>query len=220
MNYYPIYIDVESKPCLVVGGGSVGQRKVEGLLEFGACVRLVSREVTPQLQALIDEKKVDYLGTDYEPGFLDGSTLVYVCTDDTELNTRVSKEAIARGIAVNVADVTELCSFIVPATVARGSLNISISTGGKSPALAAKIRRRLEDEFGPEYGRFLDLMGLIRPKVISEGKPSGDNKKTFVKLVESDMIDALAEDDAPKLERIMIKILGPSYTLKNLGYKL
>lgn len=217
LSYLPVNMDVRNRKCLVVGGGAVGERKVCGLLECGARVFLVSRTRTAGLRRLSDEGLIDYLGPEFEPDHLEGVRLVFAATNDRELNTRVYREAERRGIWVNVADQPDLCSFIVPASVRRGDLAISISTGGRSPAMAAHIRAGLERQFGPEYGRFLDLMGRIRARVLAEGGASDDNKKVFQRLVESDLLAALNEGCPERINGILTGILGPSYTLESLG---
>lgn len=218
MRYLPINLDVRGLACLVVGGGEVGRRKVEGLLECGAKVRLVSRGLTPDLQRLVESRAVEHLGPEYMTGHLEGVALVFAATNETELNARISREAEERGVWANVADVPGLCRFIVPASVKRGDLTISISTGGRSPALAGHIRTRLEQWFGPEYARFLDLMGLVRPRVLAEGRPHEENREIFRRLVESDLLDSLAQGDLDQAQRRLQEVLGPEYTLSSLEY--
>ncbi|MBU2552134.1 MAG: bifunctional precorrin-2 dehydrogenase/sirohydrochlorin ferrochelatase [Proteobacteria bacterium] len=219
MGYLPVNIAVGGRPCLVVGGGSVGERKVMGLLEYEARVRLVSRDLTPTLVSLTEQGAVQYLGPEYKPEYLDGAALVFAATNDTELNTRVSREAAGRGIPVNVADVPELCTFYLPAWIKRGHLTVSVSTSGRSPALAAHLRSRLEDEFGPEYGRFLELMGRIRPRVLAEGRDHRHNRDLFRRLVESDILDNLARNEPVRVEARLVEMLGPGYTLASLGFE-
>jgi len=220
LKYLPVNLDVRDQPCLVVGGGEVGERKVKGLLECGAKVGLVSRDLTPGLAELVESKAVELLGPEYQTEHLSGVVLVFAATDDMALNSCVSREAQDQGVWVNVADRPELCRFIVPASFRRGDLTIAISTGGSSPAAAAKIRARLENEFGPEYGPFLRLMGLVRTRVLAEGRPAEENRELFFKLAESDILKSLARNDLAETEGCLIEILGPDYTLASLGFKI
>jgi len=218
MKYLPINLAIEGRPVLVVGGGEVGERKVKALLECGARVRLVSRELTPDLADLVAAEAVEHLGGRYRTEHLSGVDLVFAATDELELNARLSREARARGLWINVADQPELCRFIVPAYFRRGDLTIAVSTSGRSPAAAARIKSRLEQEFGPAYGRFLDLMGLIRARVLSEGRGSQENREIFRRLADSNLLTALAQEDRTGVEGILSEILGPDYTLSSLGF--
>jgi len=220
MKYLPINLAVDGRPVLVVGGGEVGERKVRALLECGAKVRLVSRELTPGLAELAAAETVEHLGGQYRTEHLSGVDLVFAATDEHELNARVSREAQERGLWINVADQPELCRFIVPAYFRRGDLTIAVSTGGRSPAAAARIKSRLEQEFGPAYGRFLDLMGLVRIRVLAEGRGAKENRTVFRRLadLDSDLLKAVAQNDRAGIEKILTQILGPDYTLSSLGF--
>ena len=212
MGYLSINVELSGRTCLVVGGGSVGERKVIKLIGCGATVRIVSRELSPALAAMVDRDEIEYAGREYQARFMDGAALVFVATNDSGLNEQVSRDARERGLWVNVADRPGFCSFILPATLARGDLAISVSTGGKSPALAARIRRELEDRFGDEYAIFLTWMGRIREKVLQSGRSNEENRRIFKRLVESDLIEVVASGDTERLERRLLEILGPDYS--------
>src|ERR1700683_4629411 len=168
MGYIPIFLDVTGRECLVAGGGEVAARKVESLPGAGARVTVVSPRVSPPLEALIARGLVRHIARDYERGDIRGCARVYAATDDPKLHRELAAEARALGIPINVADVPELCSFIAPAVVKRGALQIAISTGGASPAFAARTRRELEDRFGVEYALTLDLMRAARRRLHAE----------------------------------------------------
>lgn len=201
-----------------MGAGEVGQRKVKGLLEAQAKVRLIGREQTDSLKEMTASDQVEFYGPEYDPSALDGVVLVIACTNNRELNARVSKEAEKLGLWVNVADDPELCGFILPALVKRGDLVIGVSTSGQSPALAAKIRRELEDDFGTEYEEFLILMGLIRKKFLENKEPEISRKKVFYALVNSELLSELSSGKMSQAEKIIIDILGPRYAFESLGY--
>ena len=189
MRYYPIFLDIKRKPCVVIGGGNVAERKVLSLLDAGARVLVISPELTPALKKLASKKKIGYCPKSYERGDLKGFFLAYSATNNSRVNKAVFKEAKEQAVLLNVVDVPELCNFIVPAVVDRGDLLIAISTSGKSPAMAKKIRQQLEKEFGSEYGVFLGIMGKVRDKLLTISKESDKNKKIFENIVNSPMLE-------------------------------
>jgi len=168
MRYYPINLDVLNRKCLIVGGGSVGTRKVLTLLDCGAKVTLVSPDASEKLLELVDNGLIAWEKRSYLTSDLDGTFLVIGATDDEELNHQISADAEKLNMLCNIADRPEVCNFILPAIVNRGDLMISISTSGKSPAFAKTLRKELERQFGVEYAEFLRLMGAIRKKLLSE----------------------------------------------------
>ncbi|MDN5345061.1 MAG: precorrin-2 dehydrogenase [Clostridia bacterium] len=163
MGFYSMVVELTDRPCLVVGGGHVGERKVLHLLEAGARITLVSPEATRTLADLALARQLVWWRRLYQPGDLQGMTLVFAVTGDATLNARVAADCQKAGVLVNVADDPEKCSFIVPAVLRRGDLQIAISTAGKSPALARQLRRQLEAEIGPEFGPWVDFLGEVRP---------------------------------------------------------
>lgn len=192
--YYPIFLNVEGKPCLVVGGGQTAERKVEALLECGASVRVIAPSVGKRLKALDRAGRMVCMERAFEPGDTAGMMVVIAATNDRTTNERVAAEAKRSGILCNVVDAPDLCSFIVPSVVRRGALTMAISTGGKSPALARKIREELEEEFGEEYGELLELLGSLRETVRARC-PDDPRKRgmVFHRLVRSDVLDLLRE---------------------------
>ena len=170
MKYYPAFLDVNGRDCLVVGGGAVGTRKVRTLLECGARVTVISAGFSPELEELSAAGRVVLKSGSYRARDLEGKFLVIGATDDEDLNRRVSEDAARRNMLCNIADRPEACSFILPAIVSRGDLVIAISTSGKSPAFAKYLRRRLQKEFGPEYARFLEIMGAVRRRLLAAGE--------------------------------------------------
>ena len=139
-RYYPIFLDVRGRTAVVVGGGRVAARKASGLAEAGARVRIIAPRVDPSLSAHQVERRR------YRRGDLKGAVLAFAATDDRAVNHAVALEARRRRIPVNVADSLDDCTFLVPARIARGGLQIAVSTGGRSPRLARALRERLEAE--------------------------------------------------------------------------
>ncbi len=165
--YYPAFLNLEGKLCVVIGGGRVAERKIKSLLECGARVRVISPEATAGIEKLSEEGKLILEKRIYQKGDLEGAWLVVAATSDPRVQKGVFEEAESRRIFCNVVDVPEKCSFIVPSVIRRGELCIAISTSGASPALARRIRERLEKEFDSSWESHVKLMKHIRKEVLS-----------------------------------------------------
>lgn len=207
-RFYPILVDLQGKKALVVGGGKVAQRKIESLLEYGASVHVIARELTAELEQLRSRKRIELLGGEFSEAHLEGVFLVIAATDDALLNRRVSQEAQKRGLLVNAVDQPADCNFIVPSVLSRGDLLIAVSTSGKSPAFARKVRLELNQHFGEEYGFFLNLMGNLRKEILRLGLSQEENKRVFEKLVYSDLFQAIRQKKWDLASRIIEKVLG------------
>lgn len=216
MKYYPAFLDVNKKQCLVVGGGAVGTRKVRTLLECGARVTVISSKCSPPLQDLASQGAVILKNRSYRTRDLEGIFLVIGATDDEALNRRVSEDAARRNMLCNIADRPEACNFILPAIVKRGDLVIAISTSGRSPAFAKHLRQRLEAEFGPEYARFLDLMGAVRRKLLAAAHAPEAHKPLFEKLIAAGLVDLIREGDQKEIDALLREILGADFNLDSL----
>ena len=196
-KFYPAFVDIEDQPCLVVGGGGIAEEKAAALLDCGADVTVISPDLTEALCDRADRGEINWIARRYEPGDVRGFRLVISATDSTEANERVYRDAEAEGVMVNVVDVPELCRFIVPSIVRRGDLCIAVSTGGKSPALAKKIRGQLEGSFGTEYAALLDLLGKYRPEMKARYPDEIETRaKLWTSLVDSDILDLIREGRA------------------------
>jgi siroheme synthase-like protein len=169
MSYYPIMLDIEGKRCVVVGGGQVALRKVETLLQHGAVVEVISPELCPELEELASNGSVKATLRPYRAGDLQGAAVAIAAADDSETNKSVSREALESGPLVNVVDVPELSSFIVPSALCRGDLTIAVSTNGRSPALSRRIRADLESKFGEEYSQLVSLVEEVRSELKRDG---------------------------------------------------
>ena len=217
MGYIPIFLDVTGRQCVVVGGGEVAARKVESILEAGARVTVVSPRLSPQMAAMVDNGLVTHLARNYERGDIRECVLVYAATDDPKLHRELAAEARALGIPVNVVDVPELCTFIAPAVVKRGDLQIAISTGGASPAFAARLRRNLEDQFGDEYARTLEILRAARRRLRAYEIDPAVRMRRLNDLANSALPDAIAARDVPAIDRILATHLGDGVDLAVLG---
>jgi precorrin-2 dehydrogenase/sirohydrochlorin ferrochelatase len=161
-SYYPIFIDLHGRRCIVVGAGRVAVRKVRSLIEAGARVEVVSPEADAQIRAWADEGKITWHEKKFQPRDLDGFFLVFGATGERKTNRRIYRAAEQRGLMVNIVDDPELCNLYLPAVVQRGGFQIAISTGGASPLLARRVREELEKRFGPAFGELVAEMADLR----------------------------------------------------------
>jgi precorrin-2 dehydrogenase/sirohydrochlorin ferrochelatase len=220
MRYYPIQLDIRDRRCLVVGGGGVGTRKVDTLLSCGARVTVVSPEVTDGLRRLSDCGAITLWERAYTAADLEGIFLVIGATDDEDLNRRISADAGQLNILCNIADRPEKCNFILPAIVQRGDLVLTVSTSGKSPALAKKLRHELERQFGGEYAVLLKLMGAIRKRLLAEAHAPEAHKPIFEKIVHSDILPWIRDGRMQEVNRLLAEILGEGWRAEELLSKM
>ena len=211
MRYYPVNLDVQNRDCLVVGGGGVGERKVKTLLECGARVTVVTTLATERLQAIASEGHIDLKTRGYEPSDLEGKFLVIGATDSEEINEKISEDAARRGLLCNIADRPAACSFVLPAIVRQGDLVIAISTSNKSPAVARRIRQTLEKEFGPEYAVLLNLMGVIRQKLLAEAESPEAHKRMFERLLDEGLLEMIRDNRIKDVDSLLNDVLGKAY---------
>ena len=207
MSFYPICLDLAGRPCIVVGGGRVAERKVMGLLASSAQVSVISPELTEVLLQYHNDGSIGWINREYRTGDLEGAFLVIAATDDQQTQKQVHDEAAAHNLLLNVADVPQLCNFILPAAVRQGDLTISISTAGKSPALARKLRIELEKRFGAEYRVLVDILGVLRPVILASGLEQSDNEQLFKQLLHDDMADWIRNKDWSSMENHFAKVL-------------
>ncbi len=216
MGYYPILLRLDDKIALVAGGGEVARRKVETLLEFGASISIVARELIPELKKLVDNGTIRLVGKEFKPRHLDDVCLVIAATDDRQLNHKIAERARKKGILINAVDQPSDCNFIVPSILKRGELLIAISTSGRSPALAKGIREKLEGQFGGEYETFLILMGRLRNEILAKGLSQEENSQIFHGIVRSDILKAISGDDWEGVSSTLSKILPDNIDIKNI----
>ena len=208
MRYYPLFLDISGKPCIVVGGGSVAERKVTRLLACGAVVEVVARSLTPALAVLSRDGKIIHHDAEYAEDCLRGAFFVIGATDDAAVNERISRDAREQGILVNIVDDPGRCDAILPALCERGDLAIAVSTGGRSPALAKKLRTELEEAYGPEYGTLVEILGELRERVIARGGPAAENRKLFEAVVASDILEQIRAGRWDRVEGLIRELTG------------
>lgn len=216
MRYYPVNLDIKDRKCLVIGGGDVGTRKVITLLECMASVTVVSPEASEKLLKLAGSDMITLVKRSYIESDLEGMFLVICATDDEELNRQVSEDAGKFNMLCNIADHPEACNFILPALVKQGDLVIAVSTSGKSPAFAKKIRKDLEKQYGAEYADFLKLMGAIRKKLLSDSHEPEAHKPLFEKIINKDIVQLIKNKDTGKIDSVLFEVLGEGYGYMDL----
>lgn len=173
---FPLFLKLKKRKCLVVGAGEIGQCKIAGLLETGADVHVVAPVATERVQAWARNRQVRWSQRTFRDSDLTGCFLIVAATSSSELHKRIFRLAQQRGVLCNVVDVPELCDFYYPAVVRRGALQIAVSTSGESPALAQRLRKRLEREFGPEYAAWLKELGKSRRTLNITSEDASDRK--------------------------------------------
>ena len=217
MLYYPVFLYLKDKPCLMVGGGKVAERKTLGLLKAGAKVTLVGTRVTEALERLSRNGSIKVQKRPYRQGDVKGHLLVIAATGSKKVNEQVYREAQGEGVFVNVVDDPERCSFIVPSVVDRGALLIAISTSGKSPYLARVLREEIEACIGMEFAAFADILGAARKKLLKSGL-SHDKKERIIKdLVNSPLPGLIKDGRLREINSVLKSLLGDGYSLSKLG---
>jgi siroheme synthase-like protein len=171
-RHYPVFLDLAGRPCVVIGGGAVAERKVEGLVAAGAEVAVVSPELTAALAELAAAGRIRHVPRGYRRGDLAGFQLAFVATDDRGVNALVASEGHGRGVPVNAADDPEHCDFILPAVLRRGGVVIAVGTGGASPALAAVIRDEIARQITEEHAALLEIAAAARADLLATGTPA------------------------------------------------
>ena len=189
--YYPIYLDIEDRAVLIIGGGEVCARKAETMLKYGGRVTILSPAFTDEIERWAAEGKMALRRKRYEESDLDGAAIVIASTDDPCVNARIARDCRRRKLPVNVVDVTHLCEFIVPAIIESGSIQIAISTGGKSPALARTLKEDLKRAIGDEYAEVNDVLGTLRAGAKKTLPTDVDRKRFFDGILAAGILEML-----------------------------
>jgi len=191
--YYPIYIDIENRDVVIIGGGNVCARKAETMMKYGARVTVVSPEFTDEIEQWAGEGKLAIKRKHYDDGDLEGANIVIASTDDQRVNEQIAADCRRRRIPVNVVDVTPLCEFIVPAIIEKGSIQIAVSTGGKSPAVARTLKEDLYRLIGPEYAELNDVLGTLRDGAKAVLPTDVDRKRFFDGILADGVLELLRD---------------------------
>jgi siroheme synthase-like protein len=208
MSYYPVYLDLRGRRTVVLGGGAVAEEKARGLLAAGARVTLVAAEATAGLAQLAAAGALVWTRRGYRPGDLAGACLAIAAGLAADEAETASLEAARRGIFMNSVDDVPHSSFIAAAVVRRGDLAVAISTGGRAPALAVRLREKLERELGDEHARFLELAGAVRAPLAARHPDFAHRRELWYQLVDSDVLALLRRGDEEAARHRFAEILG------------
>ena len=207
MPFYPVNLRINKRLCVVVGGGRVALRKVRGLLQAEARIRVISPAVEGELRILVDAGKIEWLQRGYVEGDLKGAFLVFAATNDRDVQLRVKRETVKSAVILNSADDPGGSDFHIPAHFRRGKMLITISTGGGSPSLAKKIREQLEEEIGPEYEAVVDLLSLIRERLLGGEEETAGHAELFRRLLNMGVVDLLIGANWFELQMLLLREL-------------
>lgn len=211
---YPVVLRLAGRLCVVVGGGEVARRKVEGLIVAGARIRIVAPQLHP---SLAEHAEIEILRRPFMPEDLDGALLAVAATDDPQLNAGVANLARQRGCLVNIADDPEGSDFHLPAVLRRGRLTVAVSSSAASPAFAAQFRDHLAATIGPEWQIFAALAAALRQKRLTGGESSAYNRAVISDLMAADLPRLLVSEDEAAINRLLSRVTGVGITLADLG---
>ncbi|HZQ19224.1 MAG TPA: bifunctional precorrin-2 dehydrogenase/sirohydrochlorin ferrochelatase [Terriglobales bacterium] len=186
---FPIFLKLEGRRCLVVGAGTVAEGKIRGLLDADATVQVVAPKAVFQIRRWDFEGKLSWKPREFDPRDLDGISIVIAATNSHEVNTQIFRQAKLRNVLCNAVDDPENCDFYYPAVVNRGDLQIAISTNGRSPSLAQRLRKELEEQFGPEYEKWLEELGESREQLNASHLDAEARKKLLHELASRQAFD-------------------------------
>src|SRR5262252_2328620 len=202
MSLFPMFVKLNGRLVVVVGGGGIAAGKIDGLLKAGAKVRLIAPEVHPSLISAIRTREVEWVPREFAAGDLDGAALAIAATSALGVNASVYREAESRGIFCNAVDDVENCHFYYGSVMQRGDLQIAVSTNGKSPALAQRLRQELEQQFGPEYEAWLEWLGTARELLrAASGSGTDTNQKMLHHLASRPMYERFVQESKNRTSR-------------------
>ena len=217
MTYYPVFLDLRGRRAVVIGGGAVAEQKVLGLMSAGAHVTVVSPETTPRLAELAAAGGIDLRRRAYRSGDLAGAWLAIAGTDDRAANARVRAEAEREGVLLNAVDDLDHCSFIAPAIHREGDITVAVSTSGKSPALAARLRQRVARLVGPAEARLCELLGELRPELAARVPDARARTALWYRIVDSDVIEFVRRDDNEGARRLIDELMNEAPPVHGQG---
>src|SRR5215470_44644 len=182
MSLYPIFLKLEGRKVLIVGGGNIAEQKIEGVLRSATDVTVVAPKLTDRIRSWVQQGLLKHVADDYRAGMAQGCFLVIACTDSEAVNRAIYVEASHAGAIANAVDDPDYCHFYAPAVVSRGDFQIAISTGGASPALAQHVRRELEQRYGEEYGPWTSWLGRTR-SALRQALPRSEGRKQLIRML-------------------------------------
>lgn len=212
----PLNIDINKRQVTIIGGGAVAERKTAPILAAGALVTIIAPWVSPGLVKMREAGRLVHLAREYAAGDLSGAFLTIAATNSRSVNAAVAKEARQNQLLADICDAPELSSVTMPAVLRRGDLVITVSTNGKSPALARKIRDTLADTIGEEYAATLTVLGKVREKLLTTPVNNAYNKTLLSELVAHDLPQLIKEERFTELDRLLHELFGFTFSTRHL----
>jgi precorrin-2 dehydrogenase/sirohydrochlorin ferrochelatase len=206
MGYYPVFLEMKDRRCVVIGGGTVAERRVEGLVAVGANVTVISPAITDRLRNRLTQGAIRHVAREYRTGDRAGYDLVFVATDNSEINAAVAAEAPSLRIWVNSADDPDHCDFILPAVIRRGDLAVAVSTGGVSPAATRAIREELDEYFIVNYAIFVQIAGEVRREL--REKSVAPSAEAWNRALRGDFRRLIREGKTMQAKALLLEKLG------------
>lgn len=204
---YPIFLDLQGWPCLVQGGGPSAEAKVTGLVEAGASVTVIAEELTPALRKMASEGRIAWQPRRPAPADLCGYRLAICALEERSENAAFAAEAERLGVLFNAVDDPAHCRFLMPSVHREGDLIVAVSTGGKCPALAVRLRERFGKQLGPHYGRFLELAGELRARIARAVPEFEARRRLWYELVDSPALEQLQSGDTEAARATVVEMV-------------
>lgn len=206
-SFCPLHVDLKDRQCLVLGGGTVAERKVKVMLYYRAGVTVVSPDLGTGLDSLLKAGKIAYIADSYRPAYLKDKFIVICATDDLAINRAAAAECRSRGILVNTVSEPENCTFFLPALLKKGLLTVAVSTAGSSPALARRVRDELGTIISQEYEAYTEYLNKIRPQVLARVKDSSRRKALLKYLASAEFFSFFKKLPSEEIERITEQLI-------------
>ncbi len=220
MRTHPVFLCLEGRRCVVIGGDAAAAAKVAACVRARAEVVVIAPEAEAPIEALAQAGRLRRLAREYRDGDLAGALLAYASTRDPALVRRLATEASARGVLLNVIDTPDACTFIAPAVVERGELQVAVATGGASPGLSARLRGQLEAQLGPEYEPFVAILGAVRRGLGADAARAGQRGEVVATLLTSPLLDLVRRGECDQIDALLARVAGSGFTLARLGVRL
>lgn len=206
-SFCPLHVDLKDRQCLVVGGGTVAERKVKVMLAYRAKVTVVSPDLNSGLESLVNAGEITHIADNYRPVYLKDKFIVICATDDPGINRSAAAECRIRGILVNTVSEPENCSFFLPALLKKGLLTVAVSTAGSSPALARRVRNELGASLSSEYEAYTQFLNKIRPQVLARVKDAGQRKALLEYLAGAEFFAAFETLPPVEIEKLAEQLI-------------
>lgn len=217
-HFLPVVLNLQGRPVLVVGGGTVAARKCRSAIAAGGRVTVVAPVLIPALAEQFAAGRIEHWNRPFAAGDTRGFFLVFAATDDPDVNGVVAAEALSHRALVEVVDNPIAGTITSPAVVSRGDLQIAVSTGGASPLLARRVRDEIAGRYGDEYGTVLEILRAVRRKLLTETPKRAYYKRIFEQLAASELPRYCRDGDFAAIDRLLGDIAGNGYSLAELGF--